>query len=83
MCPDGAALGLYHADAIRSHLAKHGPQNSASGLVCCGFARFERDLFREFEPKCDILPRAGGYPKAGHKRLGRALVELAKKNGVH
>ena len=63
MCPDGAALGLYHANAIRSHLAKHGPQNSAGGVDCCGFARFERDLFREFKPKCDILPQAGGYSR--------------------
>jgi hypothetical protein len=61
MCANGKDLGLYHADAIRSHLAKHGARGRAAGPDCCGFIRFEKDLFEEFEPTCDIFPRRGTY----------------------
>jgi hypothetical protein len=61
MCPDGKHLGLYHADAINSHLAKHDSLRQSGELDCCGFIRFEKDLFETFESTCDIFPRRGQY----------------------
>jgi hypothetical protein len=60
MCSDGQALELYHAKAVKKHLDKH-----SSGTVpfnCCGFERFEKELFEEFRQGCDIFPRQGQYP---------------------
>lgn len=54
--PAAHPLKLYQAEKIYSHLAKHGPRDRSEGLDCCGFVRFEKDLLREFKPKCDILP---------------------------
>jgi hypothetical protein len=64
MCADGRQSGLYHADAIARHLAKHGRRSLDCPPDCCGFIRFERDLFEQFEPTCDIFPRRGKYPPA-------------------
>ena len=63
MCSDGKRLGIYHADAISSHLAKHTAGDRADDSSCCGFDRFERDLFEEFGTTCDIFPQRGKYPK--------------------
>jgi hypothetical protein len=60
MGSDGRALDLYHANAVKKHLDKH-----SSVIVprdCCGFERFEKELFGAFRQDCDILPRQYQYP---------------------
>ena len=61
MCSNGKKLGLYAADAINRHLAKHRHRSRTERLDCCGFSRFERDLFGKFGGNCEIFPRRGKH----------------------